>query len=59
MQERLAEETGMHRTYLAGIERALGNPGFESVVKLAKALGVTLSVLFAEKRRRRFEKRVQ
>jgi transcriptional regulator with XRE-family HTH domain len=37
----------MHRTYLAGIERALRNPSLENLVKLAKALGVTLPELFA------------
>ena len=47
-QERLAEEASMHRTYLAGIERALRNPSLENLVKLANALGVTLVELFAE-----------
>jgi transcriptional regulator with XRE-family HTH domain len=45
-QERLAEEAGMHRTYLAGIERALRNPALENLVKLANALDITLSDLF-------------
>jgi DNA-binding XRE family transcriptional regulator len=34
-QEKLAEEADMHRTYLAGIERALRNPALENLVKLA------------------------
>jgi len=49
-QERLAEEASMHRTYLAGIERALRNPSLENLVKLANALGVTLAELFADSR---------
>ena len=32
-QERLAEEADMHRTYLAGIERALRNPALENITK--------------------------
>jgi transcriptional regulator with XRE-family HTH domain len=47
-QERLAEEASMHRTYLAGIERALRNPSLENLVKLPNALGVTLAELFAD-----------
>ena len=46
-QERLAEEAGMHRTYLAGIERALRNPSLENLIKLANALNVTLPELFS------------
>ena len=37
----------MHRTYLAGIERALRNPSLENLVNLANALGVTLPELFS------------
>jgi transcriptional regulator with XRE-family HTH domain len=47
-QERLAEAAGMHRTYLAGIERALRNPSLENLVKLANATGITLAELFGE-----------
>ena len=36
----------MHRTYLAGIERALRNPSLENLVKLANALGLTMAELF-------------
>jgi transcriptional regulator with XRE-family HTH domain len=46
-QEKLAEEADMHRTYLAGIERALRNPALENLVKLANALEVTLAELFS------------
>jgi len=47
-QERLAEEAGMHRTYLAGIEREIRNPSLESLVKLANALELTLAELFGK-----------
>jgi len=46
-QEKLAEEADMHRTYLAGIERALRNPALENLVKLANALNVTVAELFS------------
>jgi len=45
-QERLSEAAEMHRTYLAGIERALRNPSLENLVKLANAFDLTLSELF-------------
>ena len=45
-QEKLAEKASMHRTYLAGIERSLRNPSLENLIKLANALGVTLTELF-------------
>lgn len=37
----------MHRTYLAGIERALRNPALENLVKLANALDITLAELLS------------
>lgn len=39
----------MHRTYLAGIERALRNPALGNLVKLANALGVRVAELFGPK----------
>ena len=47
-QEKLAEEAGMHRTYLAGIERELRNPALENLLNLANALDITLAELFSE-----------
>ena len=44
--ERLAEEAGIHRVYLAGIELAQRNPSLKNLENLAKALGITLSKLF-------------
>ena len=45
-QEKLAFKSGMHRTYLGGIERGERNPSLKNVATIAKALDVTLSQLF-------------
>lgn len=45
-QEQLAEAAEMHRTYLAGIERAVRNPALENLIKLSNALGITLAEVF-------------
>ena len=45
-QERLAEEAGMHRTYMWGIEQGTRNPSLRHLTRLADALGVTLESLF-------------
>ena len=39
-QEDLAFESGLHRTYISGIERGIRNPTVTIVAKLAKTLGV-------------------
>jgi transcriptional regulator with XRE-family HTH domain len=39
-QEQLAFETGLHRTYISGVERAVRNPTVLSIEKIAMALGV-------------------
>ena len=41
MQEALALETNIDRTYISGIERAKRNPSLELIVKLAKRLKTT------------------
>jgi transcriptional regulator with XRE-family HTH domain len=51
-QEKLAERAGLHRTYVSGIERGERNVGLVNVHRLAKALGVPVSELFAEASRR-------
>ena len=45
-QEVLAFKTGVHRTYLGGIERGERNPSLKNIAAIAEALGVTLSELF-------------
>lgn len=45
-QEKLAELSGCHPTYIGQIERGEKNATVESVGKIASALGVSLSRLF-------------
>ena len=40
-QEELAEAAGIHVNFVGGIERATRNPSLTSIVKIAKALGLT------------------
>ncbi|HLO79242.1 MAG TPA: helix-turn-helix transcriptional regulator [Magnetospirillum sp.] len=47
-QEALAFESGLHRTYISGIERGVRNPTIEIVDQLAQTLDVPASVLLAE-----------
>ena len=44
-QDKLAELEELDRTYLSGIERGVRNPGIKTVLKLCKALGVSLDEL--------------
>lgn len=46
-QEELAERAELHRTYISSIERGRMNPSLENVEKLAKALDISISALFA------------
>ena len=45
-QEKLAELSGCHHTYIGQIERGEKNATIESIVKIAVALDVSLSKLF-------------
>ena len=47
-QEALAAVCGLDRTYVGGIERGERNPSLVNIAKLADALGVHCSILFAE-----------
>lgn len=46
-QEELADQSGLHRTYVSGVERGVRNPTISIVAVLARALGVTPSVLLS------------
>lgn len=47
-QEELAHRSGLHRTYVSQVERAVKNVTLVSVEKIAKGLGVTLAALISE-----------
>ena len=44
-QQALGARAHLHRTYLADVERGGRNVSIESIAKIAKALGVTISEL--------------
>lgn len=46
-QEELADQAGIHRTYVSGVERGVRNPTVTVLEKLAVALGATLPDLVA------------
>lgn len=45
-QERLAEECGLHRTYIGSIERGERNLSLLNIYKIGRALGVNIVELF-------------
>ncbi|MDY6804955.1 MAG: helix-turn-helix transcriptional regulator [Cyanobacteriota bacterium] len=46
-QEELAFRSELHRTYISDIERGSRNLSLENIEKLAKALDISISALFA------------
>jgi transcriptional regulator with XRE-family HTH domain len=46
-QEQLAEKANLHPTFVGNLERAEKNPTLTSLVKIAKALDISLSELLA------------
>lgn len=47
-QEELADLTGLHRTYISGIERGRRNPSLEVLERLAMGLDVKVHELLVE-----------
>jgi transcriptional regulator with XRE-family HTH domain len=50
-QEQLALDSGVHRNYIGGIERAERRPTLATVARLATTLGVTPAELIARAER--------
>lgn len=48
-QEELAEQTDLHRTYIGSAERGERNVSLLNICRIAKALGVQVSSLMADK----------
>lgn len=44
-QEKLAELSGLHRTYIGGIEQYTRNPSLKSVEKISKVLDIDPSII--------------
>jgi transcriptional regulator with XRE-family HTH domain len=47
-QERLADLAGLHRTYISSVERGERNVTLETIERLAKALGISMSKLMPD-----------
>jgi transcriptional regulator with XRE-family HTH domain len=47
-QEEFADRAGIHRTYVSDIERGSRNPSLVNIERIAEALELTLSELFAQ-----------
>jgi transcriptional regulator with XRE-family HTH domain len=47
-QEKLAENSGLHRTYISSLERGKRNPTLITLQALAKALDIKIAYLVSE-----------
>lgn len=47
-QEKLAEKSGLHRTYISALERGTRNISIDNIQKISEALDVDASILFQE-----------
>lgn len=47
-QEQLAEEAGLHRTYIGAIERGERNVSLDNIIAIAAALQISASILLDE-----------
>lgn len=47
-QERLAELTGLHRTYVGSVERGERNVSIDNIERFARSLGVTAASLVSD-----------
>ncbi len=45
-QEGLADELGLHRTYVGAVERGEQNISLDNIEKVAKRLGISIEELF-------------
>lgn len=55
-QESFADNVGMDRTYISGIERGILNPSIKNITRIAIELDVPVSVLFGCSGRCHFNK---
>jgi len=44
-KDKLAEKADLDRTYVSGVERGVRNPGIKTVLRIARALNVTMDQL--------------
>jgi transcriptional regulator with XRE-family HTH domain len=54
-QEALANKAGLHRNYISKLELAQKNPTYTSLIKLSKALEITVHELIPEEKKNDFK----